>query len=85
MHDTRLWRVVRHYTEQALGRRDLLLEKWNFWATHSRLSAMAGAARSLSTILHERSGVAHAFQELYRVVFHLCALVYPVVCSSAGR
>ena len=38
---------------------ELLLKKWYFWATHSRLSAMIGAAR---TIRHHWDGVLQWFE-----------------------
>ena len=38
---------------------ELLLKKWYFWATHSRLSAMVGAAR---TIKHHWDGVLQWFE-----------------------
>ena len=38
---------------------ELLLKKWYFWATHSRLSAMVGAAR---TIRHHWDGVLQWFE-----------------------
>ena len=49
--------IFRRFRHREEG--ELLLKKWYFWATHSRLSAMVGAAR---TIRHHWDGVLQWFE-----------------------
>ena len=49
--------IFRRFRHREEG--ELLLKKWYFWATHSRLSAMVGAAR---TIKHHWDGVLQWFE-----------------------